>query len=45
MGGHDELLFDLGLGPAVRLAAAETAPGAEVLERIVRAGWRAITIE
>lgn len=40
-----QLLFDLGLGPAVRLAAAETAPSVEVLQRIARACWRAITDE
>jgi hypothetical protein len=40
-----EVLFDLGLGPAVRLVAAgvDLEPG--MLDRMGRACWRAITRE
>jgi len=45
-----ELLFDLGIGPAVRLAAAEGPTGSDpaiddaLLDRVATACWRAITV-
>ena len=37
-----EVLFDLGLGPAVRLAAAETLLTAEQLSLVARGCWRSV---
>ena len=38
-----EVLYDLGLGPAVRLAASERALTRRQLAALVEASWRAIT--
>lgn len=38
-----EVLFDLGLGPAIRLAAGSSRPSELELDRIAAACWRAIT--
>jgi AcrR family transcriptional regulator len=38
-----DVLFDLGLGPAVRLAASGTQLDGEALETLVAACWRAVT--
>lgn len=38
-----KVLFDLGLGPAMRLAASGLAVDQDVLERTANACWRAIT--
>jgi AcrR family transcriptional regulator len=38
-----EILFDLGLGPAVRMAASGAAVDGVVLECVAQACWRAIT--
>ena len=37
------VLYDLGIGPAVRLAASQATPGPGSLDRVARACWRAIT--
>jgi AcrR family transcriptional regulator len=38
-----EVLYDLGFGPAVRLAASGKSPDAEMLDALSDACWRAIT--
>ncbi len=38
-----EVIYELGLGPAVRLAASETQLGDAELERVAEACWRAIS--
>ncbi|MCA1734852.1 MAG: TetR family transcriptional regulator [Actinobacteria bacterium] len=38
-----EVLFDLGFGPAIRLAAGGSRPSKKALDRIAAACWRAIT--
>lgn len=38
-----EVLFDLGLGPAIRLAAGGSRPSETELDRVATACWRAIT--
>jgi hypothetical protein len=38
-----EVLYDLGFGPAVRLAASGESPDAETLDALADACWRAIT--
>ncbi len=38
-----EVLYDLGLAPAVRLAAGDARLDAEALDRVADACWRAIT--
>ncbi len=38
-----EVLFDLGFGPAVRLAAGGSQPSEAELDRVAAACWRAIT--
>lgn len=40
-----ELVFELGFGPAIRLATADTSLDDAVLDQIVRSCWRAITSE
>ncbi len=40
-----ELVFDLGFGPAIRLATADRPVEDTVLDQIVRSCWRAITSE
>lgn len=38
-----KVLFDLGVGPAIRLAASDIAIDDDVLDRTAKACWRAIT--
>lgn len=38
-----EVLYDLGFGPAIRLAAGGSRPSEEELDRVADACWRAIT--